>query len=497
MTKRSNKKNQNRGNNLNKTRKSTPNKRKIKKVNYKGKGAEISKNKGVIVGLILITILFIVYLFVTNYYKEHFFNKTTINGVSVSKMTEEEASVEINSRVDNYSLTIVSRNQNTDRIMGSDIGLHNIFAKDVSNLLEEQNAYSWPIGMFKEHQLETDTSTQYDKSLLEEKVRNLSVLKEENNIMPTNAYISEYGEEGYKLIEADNGSFIKEEDLMYVVENGVDNFKEIIDLEEEGIYLEPEITSEYEPLVTAYNEMNKLAGASITYLFGDVAEILDGKTTNQWISKDENYNVTLDENKIVEYVDYIGSTYNTFGKTRTFKTSYGNVITVKGGDYGWWLDRPTEVTQVTEIIKNGEKLIKEPAYRQTAQQYGDDDIGNTYVEVNKTAQHLFFYKDGVLVVESDFVSGNESKGYGTPVGTYPVQYKDKDAVLVGEDYATPVEYWMPFNHNIGFHDADWRSSFGGNIYKTSGSHGCINMPPANAKTMFEHIERGVAVVVYE
>ena len=119
------------------------------------------------------------------------------------------------------------------------------------------------------------------------------------------------------------------------------------------------------------------------------------------------------------------------------------------------------------------------------------------MEVNLTAQHLFFYKDGKRILESDFVSGNVSKKFGTPTGTYPVQYKQNDATLVGEDYETPVKYWMPFNKNIGFHDASWRSKFGKDIYLTNGSHGCINMPPANAKKMFQNIQRGVAVVVYK
>jgi lipoprotein-anchoring transpeptidase ErfK/SrfK len=110
---------------------------------------------------------------------------------------------------------------------------------------------------------------------------------------------------------------------------------------------------------------------------------------------------------------------------------------------------------------------------------------------------LFFYKDGELIVESDFVSGNVSKNFATPVGTYPIQYKENDAVLVGEDYETPVKYWMPFNRNIGMHDASWRKEFGKNIYMTRGSHGCINMPPKAAKKVFENIKRGVAVVVYE
>ena len=207
--------------------------------------------------------------------------------------------------------------------------------------------------------------------------------------------------------------------------------------------------------------------------------------------------VTLDENGVKEYVDYIGKNYNSFGRVRTFKTSYGDVLKIKGGDYGWWLDRVTEKSDLLKLIKNGQQIERKPAYFQTAQQYGTDDIGNTYVEVNLTAQHLFFYKEGKLILESDFVSGNLSKNNGTPVGTYPVQYKENDATLVGEDYATPVKYWMPFNRNIGFHDAPWRYSFGGKIYMTNGSHGCINMPPSNAKKMFENIKRGVAVVVYE
>jgi hypothetical protein len=178
-------------------------------------------------------------------------------------------------------------------------------------------------------------------------------------------------------------------------------------------------------------------------------------------------------------------------------TSYGDTIKIKGGDYGWWLDRPKEVSELTELIKNGEQLIREPAYFQTAQQYGQDDIGDTYVEVNITAQHLFFYKEGELILETDFVSGDLSKEYGTPVGTYPIQYKDNDATLVGEDYATPVKYWMPFNRNIGFHDASWRDEYGKDIYLTNGSHGCINMPPKAAEKMYQNIHRGVAVVVYE
>ena len=117
--------------------------------------------------------------------------------------------------------------------------------------------------------------------------------------------------------------------------------------------------------------------------------------------------------------------------------------------------------------------------------------------MNLTAQHLFFYKDGQKILESDFVSGNVSKGHTTPPGIFALTYKQRDAVLKGEGYASPVKFWMPFNGGIGFHDASWRSSFGGSIYKTGGSHGCVNMPYAAAKELFENVYAGMPVICYE
>ncbi len=68
--------------------------------------------------------------------------------------------------------------------------------------------------------------------------------------------------------------------------------------------------------------------------------------------------------------------------------------------------------------------------------------------------------------------------------------------MAGQGYRTPVSYWMPFNNNIGMHDAGWRKSFGGNIYKTNGSHGCINLPYSIAEEIYGYIEQGTPVICY-
>ncbi len=466
-------------------------------LNISNKGKTLKKTlMFVIIGFV--SLLILSYILISFYYKTHFYMNTVINGVDTSNMTLEETKDVIQEQFKTYSLTLEGRNDLTSRIYGKDFDMHALFDGNLEDLLSSQNNFAWPIALFKTHKMHIGTIPEYDEDLLKDLVSNLPYFQEENIVEPVNAHISEYSKDnGYEIIPEVPGAKVDFDILFEAIKTAIINLDSIISLEEVDCYENPEVTSQSPELIQAVKELNKIAGAEITYEFGEDIEILDGSQISKWLSVTEDYNVTLNENNVKEYVDYIGRTYNSFGKTRTFKTSYGTEITVKGGDYGWWLNRPLEVSELTKLILNGEKLKREPAYFQTAQQYGDDDIGDTYVEVNLTAQHLFFYKKGKLILETDFVSGNLAKNYGTPLGVYPIQYKERDATLIGENYSTPVKYWMPFNGNIGFHDAPWRNKFGKDIYKTKGSHGCINMPPNAAKVMFENIQRGVAVIVYE
>lgn len=437
------------------------------------------------------------YFFLSFYYSTHFYNKTVINGVNASNKSVKQVEDAINTEANSYVLTLEGRNGLKDSFTGENIGLHPVYDGSIKDLLKKQVGFAWPVSLFKSQELEINTMLEFDEFSLDKLLDKLVFFKEENVVKPTDAHISEYGENGFTIVPEDPGAKINKEKLLEAVKEAVSSLEPVLSIEDSGSYETAKVTSENKKLSKALGALNKIAGAKITYEFGEITEILDGNRISEWLTVTKDYKVTLDPDGIKEYVDYIGKNYNSFGRVRTFKTSYGDVLQIQGGDYGWWLNRGQEVKELTELIQNGEQLVKQPAYYQTAQQYGKDDIGNTYVEVNLTAQHLFFYKEGNLIVETDFVSGNLSKDWGTPVGTYPVQYKENDATLNGEDYSTPVKYWMPFNGNIGFHDAPWRSEFGKNIYLKSGSHGCINMPPAAAKKMFENIKRGVAVVVYE
>ena len=129
---------------------------------------------------------------------------------------------------------------------------------------------------------------------------------------------------------------------------------------------------------------------------------------------------------------------------------------------------------------------------------GTDDLAGNYIEVSLDSQHLWLYKDGALVTETDIVSGAPTPERETYRGAWPIAYKASPFTLSSEEYgyAETVKYWMPFAGDVGMHDASWRKSFGGNIYKTNGSHGCINLPTSVAKTIYNTIEKGWPVLVY-
>ncbi len=122
---------------------------------------------------------------------------------------------------------------------------------------------------------------------------------------------------------------------------------------------------------------------------------------------------------------------------------------------------------------------------------------NTYIDVDLTNQYVKYILNGASVWESPCVSGDVSKGRSTPTGIYAVYGHVKGTYLTGPTWKNWVDYWMPFTRGgCGLHDATWRRKFGGEIYKTNGSHGCVNLPPDKAKELFDMVGIGTVVVVH-
>ena len=126
--------------------------------------------------------------------------------------------------------------------------------------------------------------------------------------------------------------------------------------------------------------------------------------------------------------------------------------------------------------------------------------GVSCVEVSIAEQMVYCYLHNTLVWQSPCVTGRLG-GRETTVGAHQILSKERDRYLQGtnEDgskYKSFVHYWMPFHNGEGLHDASWRSSFGGTIYKNSGSHGCVNLPPANTGALYNIVWVGMPVFVH-
>lgn len=245
-------------------------------------------------------------------------------------------------------------------------------------------------------------------------------------------------------------------------------------------------------------------GMSVTYqLPNNQTEVLDGLTIATWVNGSQGLTVSVDAAKVAAYVQGLRNKYDTPAGTQTWQSADGTTKSIKT-DYGWHIDQAKETEALIANIQSLQSVTREPVYASRAVQTEMPQWGKTFVEIDISSQHVYFYQNGNCVWDSKCVTGTATDpDRATPTGVFALKYKQRDRVLRGRinpqtgkpSYESPVAYWMPFNGNIGLHDANWRSSFGGNIYLKSGSHGCINLPPKNAKTLFELITPGTVIVV--
>ena len=334
----------------------------------------------------------------------------------------------------------------------------------------------------------------YDESKLQAIIDGMDIFKEENIVKPKDAFIRE-SETGYELVPEDPGSSPIKEQVTAEIKDAIAKKAATMTLSDDA-YEKAAVTTEDPGLQAKMAVYSKYNDMKITYQIEGSEQVLDGSEIIKWITFDKDMNVKVDADKAYDYAQQLAYKYNTYADTRSFRTHGGDLITIGGGDYGWVIDRQGEADQLVEDIKAGESVEREPCYEQRAFSSGKDDIGNTYVEIDYDNQHFWYYVDGSVVLDSDIVSGDMGSGHGSPDGVFKIITLVTDTTLVGEDYESPVSYFMPFAYYTGLHDADWRAEFGGDIYQYAGSHGCVNLPENIAESLFSQIEIGTPVIAY-
>lgn len=310
-------------------------------------------------------------------------------------------------------------------------------------------------------------------------------------------------EQGYYFDEG-NSKVINYDVATRAIIDALSGLAQELDLYEAGCYQDKLISASEEKEYLLWEKLQELYSFSMIYHFGDAREEIGTRIISDWIRvdedgeimMDEDGEIMIDEDLIREYIAYLASKYDTFNTERNFVTHQGDIVVVERGTYGNQLDQETEFAFLQDAFAHLRSGEREPVYLQKALYQGEDDLGDTFIEIDLTNQVLYYHFDGEIVITTDIVSGNVSKGHKTPARVCYVYYMAKDRILRGADYASHVDYWMAVYGGIGIHDADWRSKFGGDIYLNNGSHGCINVPQEIMDEIYEMTTINTPVIMY-
>ncbi len=462
---------------------------------------------GAVASLVLIGVLYTDHAM---QYRTRFLPNTYINDLEVAGLTTQE----VEEKLGEYRMQISFREGQTAVIDGTDIDYHYVSDGTVEELLQSQNPLMWLPSEYGKTEHTIDSPTTFDGDKLNTVMAEIPQLNAANMAAPVDAYVG-YAEQNhaFEVVPEYYGTTLDTAAAENLIREAVVAEQTELDLTEaEGLYENPDVFSDNEILHRDVEVLNELAGASITYdLPGEETVTLAGPELKEWLLQDEDGNYYRDDalwnEKIRAFISGLAEKVNTVYSEHDFKNHDGDVIKIAGeGYYGYLLNQKEEIAQLTEELQQNTVDTRTPIWKRTEAAEPDDNYGwgGTYCEVNLTQQHLWIYKDYEMVLETDVVSGTNDRKHRTPGGAYFIYDKKRNTVLKGDKqedgswgYETPVKYWMRVTGDgIGLHDASWRSSFGGNIWRWSGSHGCVNLPSSLAGEIYDLLEDGTPVAIY-
>ncbi len=460
------------------------------------------------IGAIVLVICVISFFIAAGTYKNRFLPNTIINNVDVSGMTVEEAAYTIITNAGDLRLT--DHNGKETVFSAADFDASYSISFDEFDEPSKESKYSWFGKLF----YTTEYTAKYDCSYDPNKLLELINTHDWGDAVTQNAHIVR-SESGNFVIKPETlGDQFDTSILMTYLYEHLRNGKLTLNMEDSGCYEPYLATIRTDDLQSELELYNSYANCSITFDFEDRIKKVDGDMIVDWIMtlpdgsvmNDDEGNPLFDRDKVSAFVQQMAAETDTFGTSRSFYATVDGWITLPwnfdySSIYGWQINQEETVEQLIDLMCAGETVTVEPKYKIRGYCRATDDIGTTYVEVDISEQHLWMYKDNVIVLESDIVSGTETDpARRTPRGICNIWAHEEQRVLGTmevQGYEAPVNYWMPFNYlDCGFHDLD-RSEYGGTIYMYNGSHGCINMPLSKASELHNLTDNGVPEIIHD
>ena len=456
------------------------------------------KKKPIIIGATAVLLVAAGYFGIGSYYEDKFLPNTMLDGIDISNDTVAQAKEETTAAITQAQIRIMENGETIHAFTPADLGISIDNTEKLETMKAEQSGWDWPILLFQEKQEATDLSGVSVDEMALGNILSAMPLENESRTAPVNATVVK-GTDGYDISPETVGNMVDLELLKDTMLEAVIAGKTEIDLA--LAYQQPTLTADDPILAETLRKLDDLTDTVIQYTISGQTETVPQTAIIEWLGTDENGEVSVNREGVAAYLQGLSDKYSTYSRARDFLATDGETVQVPSGTYGWTLAVAAETDNLISYVLAGEDVTVTPNYNGTGYHADGADIGTTYVEVDLSSQHMWYYQDGVVVLETDIVSGHPMSP--TPTGVFYIWNKEEDAVLKGynprteKDYESPVEYWMPVEWTgIGIHDSSWQPAYGGEYWLTAGSNGCVNTPPGVMAELFGMIGIGVPVVIH-
>lgn len=425
-------------------------------------------------------------------------DKTTINGINCSGLAYDGAQDKLTKEWNQKKLIVTGE---LDETLGeyTDFGCTYKIDDKIRNVKKK-----YILLAAANHYLSTPFPAKVDMvidkcgTVFEQRVLSSEFLNKPDATESKDAYVDVKDSE-YPIIPEVLGTAVDKKKFFSAVTQQIENGKFNLKFNDDDFHVIPKVTAE-DPKLAEYQEFcKKYMKQKISYQLGEESFTIPPEQLSTLFNADMSGKA--DEAAVKAYVSQLASQYNNVGAERKFKSISGKDITVKGGTYGWTIDQEKEAAQLTADINSHKNVERKPVY--SFESYGEytRTMGNTYVDIDISKQQVKYYKDGIEKYSCNVVTGNKANGTTTPTGTYYILNKVRNVTMRGNNvdgssYEAKAAYWLGVTwQGVGMHDSP-RSQFGGKIWLTNGSHGCINMPKSRIPELFNMVEPGIPVVMH-
>ena len=492
------------------------------------KDFKITKQTKICLSLVIaiIMLLFIIIIL----YSDKFYPNTTIGGIDVSNMTLSQAKEAVQTDLKNHVLVINGRNNAKYELRGTDIDLTANYEKQVENCFKKTHGIFSFYKIISGEDFDVNFDVSYNKEAFKDNLSHSFLITGDQYTItaPENAHV-EYDKktQSGKIVKEKQGNQLNQEKFYNYVEKSIRQLKTKINLDKANVYLKPKYTQNDSAIIKELNQYNNYLYRWIRYDMTEKHyETITPKDIKDWLVINNDATVSIDQEKMSQWVEKFCLKYKTVGKTRKFKSHTGEVLEVSGGDYGWQIDYSQTVDQVYKALSkknsqsdvdayiknknktNKKKLIKElePIYKNKGYKMNfdnpvDDYNTQTYSEVDISEQMVYVFQNGQVVYSAKCVTGLPSDpSRATKTGCWYIKDKKLEYTLTGADYTTPTKYWVRITWTgTGYHymnRSDW-SKWSPDLYKTRGSHGCINLQLEDVKNIYNLVSMKDMVFIHE